>query len=882
MSDRRRLLGFLRPTVDADIDDELRFHIDASARDLEAMGLAPEQARAEALRRFGDVAGVESWLRSHDHHRLRREAWVAHMDTMLEDLRLGVRKLWQQPGFSVSVVLVLALGIGAATAMFSAVDAALLRPLPFQRDERLVVVEQVHLPFELSRGGRGVLIDQARALEAFDGVAAYAPGGLNLGSGGTPIRINVGVVTPDLFPVLGVAPAAGRNFTAEEGTRAGDAVAIISDGIWRSHYGASRAALDQSIVLNGRTYRIVGVMPPGFAFPRESAVWIPLRLPYGFADFEPFRQFMPSTNVARLAPGATIEQARAQVLSVVRAAADPGRPFTLTGADVVQPLRDALVASRRTGLLVLMGATALVLLVACANATNLLLSRAATRRPEMALRTALGASRGRILRQLMVESLMLAVAGGVLGIVLARLALGALGAIMPPSLAGLSSATLDLRVLGFALLAAVGTGLIFGIWPALGAAKTDAAEIIRSESAGTTSARQGARLRRVFVVAELAISLVLAVGAGLMLRSLQTILDNDPGIAPDDVATLELAINRETYRQAGSRVAFLDAVLERLARTPGIDAAAFVNELPLRGASSVRLIVQREGAPRSDDPEQEVWGLIQHVSPQYFRALGIPLLAGRIPNAALDSLAPEEIALSESLAERLFPGESALGRRVTVAGDMHRTVVGVVGSVRARALDDSVGMQMYMPLAESPGANLALVARGTLPTHVLAGLLRDAVIAEDPQQAVYNVRPMREVMASALTPRRVNTILITGFSLVALVLAGVGVYGVMAFAVTRRTKEIGIRIALGARRSDVLRLVMREGLLLGVIGIALGLAGAWALRRVVESMLYGIAPEDPLAFVLSAGVLFAMAVLASYIPSGRATRVDPVRAIREE
>ena len=882
MSERRRFLGFLRPTVEADIDDELRFHIDASARDLEAMGLSPEEARAEALRRFGDVASVESWLRSHDHHRIRREAWVTHMDTLLKDIQLGIRKLWQQPGFSLSIVLVLALGIGAATAMFSAVDAALLRPLPFQRDDRLVVVEQVNLPFELSRGSRSVMIDDARTLEVFDGVAAYAPGGLNLGAGGTPIRINVGVVTPDLFAVLGVAPAAGRGFTDEEGTRAGAPVAIISDGVWRSHYGASRSAIGESVILNGKAYEIVGIMPPGFAFPRESAVWIPLRLPYGFADFEPFRQFMPSTNVARLAPGVTIEQARERVLALVRAAANPEQPFTFTGEDVVKPMRDVLVASRRTALLVLMGATALVLLVACANATNLLLSRAAVRRGEMALRAALGASRGRIVRQLVVESLLLALAGGVVGIALAWLAVGALGAVMPPSLAGLSPAQVDLRVLGFCLLASMATGVIFGLWPALGATRTDAAEVIRSGSVNLSMARQGARLRRVFVVAELAISLVLAVGAGLMLRSLQTILGNDPGIVPDNVATLELAINRETYRQSASRMAFLDAVLERVKRIPGVEAAAFVNELPLRGVGSVRLVVQRDGVPLSDDMDANPWGLIQHVSPEYFRALRIPVLAGRLPNPARDSLATEEVALSRSLADRLFPGENPLGSRVTIAGDMHRTVVGIVGDIRSRALDDSVVAAMYMPLAESPGLNLALVARGSMPTWELAGHLRDAVTAEDPQQAVYNVRPMREVIANALTPRRVSTILISGFSVVALALAAVGVYGVIAFGVTRRTREIGIRIALGARRGDVLRLVMREGLVLGAVGIALGLAGAWSLRRVVESMLYGVAPNDPIAFAAAAVVLLVMAVLASYIPSGRATRVDPVRAMRTE
>ena len=873
---------FWGPSVDADVQDELRHHLDACTADLIDLGHSPEAARREAERRFGDVATVEQWLRSHDHHRLRRMARVEHMETLLQDIRYGVRKLWQQPAFTLSVVGVFALGIGAATTMFTAVDAALLRPLPFQRDDRLVASVRIQLPFALSESTTSATIEDARELDVFEAVSAYAPGALNLGAGDAPVRINIGAITPELFETLGVTPAAGRSFTAEEGQPDGPDVAILSHGIWRRYFAGDRGVLDQNVILNGKPYRIVGVMPAGFGFPRDAAVWIPLHLPWGFADMEPFRQYMPSLVVARLAPGVTLDQARTQVLTVFQRKANPDRPFTLSASDVLTPLRELLVGTTRTALLVLMGATALVLLVACANVTNLLLARASARRPEIALRAALGASRPRILRQLLVESVLLALAGGAVGVLIAALAVNALGTIMPAQLAGLATAQLDLRVLGFSLAVAITTGLVFGVWPAFGATRTDAAEVIKSGSAGTTGARAGARVRRAFVIAELAISLMLAVGAGLMLRSLQTLFDNDPGMVAEQLATLELSFNRATYPQGGARWRFMENVLERVHRIPGVEAAAFVNELPLRGVNSVSVSVHAEGAPPPEDIEEFVFALLQNVSPEYFRAMGIPVLAGRMPRAKPDSLAAEEMAINQKLARRLFAGEDPIGRRIVFAGREPKTVVGVVGDLRGRTLEDTLGSQMYLPLRESPGTNVALVARGTLPEHVLAGRLQEAVITEDPQQAVYNVRPMTDVIARALTPKRVNTILITTFSLVALLLAAVGVYGVIAYGVSRRTREIGIRIALGARRADVMRLVMREGVILAVAGVALGLAGAWALRRLIEGMLYGIQPEDPITFVLAAVVLMATAVFATLIPSRRATRVDPVRAIRAE
>ncbi|HUF27705.1 MAG TPA: ABC transporter permease, partial [Gemmatimonadaceae bacterium] len=726
-------------------------------------------------------------------------------------------------------------------------------------------------------------LDDARALPAFQEIAAYAPGALNLGLGDAPARIGVGVVTPNLFPMLGVSPVLGRHFTAAEGKPGAPEVALISHAIWRRHYAGSAEVLERDVVLNGKPYRIAGVMPPRLAFPSEAEVWIPLHLPYGWNDFEPFRSWMPSTVVARLASDATLDQARTQVHTVVRRFERENGPPTPEAAALVRPLRERLVGTRRAALLVLMGATGLVLLIACANVTNLLVSRSTTRRAEMALRSALGASRGRIFRQLLIESVLLALAGAALGVVLAAVALGALGSLMPAQLAGLASAQLDLRVLAFSLALAIATGITFGVWPALGATRTGAAEVMKGGGGGAATAREGTRLRRLFVVTEVALALVLAVGAGLMLRTMQVILSQDPGVRPQGVATLELSLNRATYTTAEQRLAFFERVLERLERIGGVETAAIVNELPLRGVPTISITVHAEGTPLSDDPRDNVFAQMLHVTPHYFRTMGIPLLRGRAPLPRADTLAAGEMVISRSLADLLFPGQDPLGRRVTLPRMPSRVVVGVAGNILAISIGDTARRpQMYWPLGESPPVNAAVVARGSGRADVLAARLEQTVTALDPLQAVHNVRTMEEVMSRAITTRRVNAILITTFSAVALLLAAVGIYGVIAYTVARRTREIGIRIALGARGFDVVRMIMREGMALAVAGILVGVAGAWALRRVIESLLYEVHPGDPVAFVVAQLVMLTIAFVATLLPARRAALVNPVEAIRAD
>jgi predicted permease len=882
----RRYLRFWGPDVDADVEDELRFHLEMLAARLEARGHPTDEAHRLAQARFGNIDHVRGWLRAHDRQRQRRAERTESMDAFLLDLRYVVRKLRQQPAFTLSVVLVLALGIGAATTMFSAVDAALLRPLPFQHDERLVVLDGVDNPTREFGSGeqRTPYLDDARAMrDVFTHVSAVAAGSLDLTDPEAPARLRVALATHDLFTTLGVRPAHGRAFTPEEGSPDGPLAAILSDGIWRRYYGGDTAALGRDLRLNGRPYRIVGVMPPGFGFPEETEVWVPMPEPMTMSRWDAFRGWMPTIVVARLAPGVTTAQADAKQLALIQRFQSPERRAEPRERAAARPLRDVLVGSRKTALLVLMGATALVLLVACANVTNLLLSRAAARREEMALRAALGAGRLRLVRQLLVESTLLAVAGALLGTVLAYASLGALAALTPAQLAGTVVPRVDARVLGFSLVMALVTGIGFGLWPAMGASKANANETIKSGNAGGATARDGARARRVFVVAELALALMLAVGAGLMLRSLQALLASDSGVRAESVATLELSLPRATYETPDARRRFFEQVMERLRSTPGVQSAAFVNELPLRGKSSISISVSPEGRPPVN-PGDMPFAQLLYASSDYFATLGIPVKRGRGFTIPVDSMRPEVI-VNETLARTLWPGEDPIGQRLSSIypdGRPGPVVVGVVGDVKAVSLESEQRGQMYYPVEDSPPDRGAILVRGTLEPRVLAARLQGAVRAVNPAQAVYNVRPMTEVISGAIAPRRANTLLITAFGLIAVALAAVGVYGVIAYGISRRTREIGIRMALGARSGDVLTLVLREGVLLAVLGVAIGLAGAWALRRVIASLLYGIAPSDPVTFVGAALALLVIALVATLLPARQALRVDPARTIRVE
>ena len=879
----RRYRAFFRPNVDADVDDELRFHLEMRIADFERRGHSREEAERLARAQFGDVEDVRAWLTDHDRHRQRREIRIEIMDSLMQDVRYAARRLRQRPGFALTVILVLGLGIGAATTMFSAVDAALLRPLPFLRDDRLVTLNGITIPLQEITDQHEADISDARALRnLFTAVSAYAAGGINLSDVNAPLRLNVALVTNDLFTTLGVPVAHGRGFSADEGRPDGPKVAVLSDGLWRRQFGGDLSVIGREVRLNDVPYQVVGVMPTGFRFPQETDVWLPLTIPSSFTQFEAFRGWMPSTIVARLAPGVTPGQARPVVKSLIEKYQSPERRAFPSREPAVAPLRDVLVGTQKTALLVLLGATALVLLVACANVTNLLLSRALAQRSELALRAALGASRARIMRQLLVESMLLALSGGVLGIAFAYGGVRVLGAVMPPRLAGAAPAEVDWRVLVFSLLVAVLTGLAAGLWPALGASRASAGETIRSATPSSSLGREGTWTRRTFVVAELALALMLAVGAGLMLRSFQALLALDTGVRPTSVATLELTLPSAAYVSKADRRRFYDGVVSRMGAIPGVTGVAAVNELPLRGQASIAVTVEAVGAPPVP-PDQMKMAQLLYTTPSYFSTLGIPVLRGRTFSTPYDSARPPEVIVNETTARQLWPGSDPIGKRLkSFFNGPSPTVVGVVGDVRPVSLEVHQIGQMYYNLASSPPSNAALLARGTLPPSQLARQLREVVREVDPRQAVYNVRPMTDVISGAIAPRRTNTTLLTLFGIVAVGLAAMGVYGVIAYGVTRRTKEIGIRMALGAQPGNILSLIAREGIVLALLGIALGAAGAWALRKVVASLLYGVTADDPLAFAGAAAVLFAIAVVATLIPARAALKVDPARTIRVE
>ena len=869
---KARYRSFVRRVgADRRMDEEFRFHLAMEVEKHIRSGMMPAEARRRALVAFGGVERHREAMRDG-----RRVRWL---DDFGRDVRVGVRGLWSSTGFTLVTLLTMALGLGATTAVFSAVDAVLLRPLPFADPDRIVQVD-VGISFrEETYPERAPDITEVRTLESmFSDVAAFAPGGANLSGRGVPRRVRIGAVTPDLFSMLGVAPALGRGFVAEEGNPGGPAVAILSDGLWRASFAGDAGVLGTDIKINGRSHTAIGVMPRGFAFPSDAELWVPLSVPTTYASFEYFRQYIPSRVVARLAPGATLDRARDRV-ELLFSRHDPEN--APDGAELVAPFRTALVGDRDTALLVLLGATALVLLVACTNVTNLVVSRAMVRRREIAIRSVLGATSGRVLRQLLTESMVLVLIGSALGVAVAALGVRLLDALVPAALSGVAPIRIDLRVLGFVVFLALGMGVIIGVLAASEAQRTQPNTVLKSGTAGSGTSGESARLRRAFVVAQLSLALMLLVGSVLMLRSLFTLLSVDPGVRPERVATLELTLAGGDYPTVNSRRAFYESVLQRLLSRPEVDAAAAINELPLRGQGGVRFLLYPAGLrPESFDMDHLAQDL--RVTPGYFETMGIRILRGRAPLPRADTLAPREVAISTSLANVYWHEENPIGRRLETPTGQQYEVVGVVADVRPRTLESDFIAQAYYSLLDTPYDNAALVARGRVPAASLTAVLQDAVRDVAPGQAVYNARTMEQVISRAIAPRRTNTVLITAFGLISVMLAAIGVYGVMAFAVDRRTREIGIRMALGAAPGRVLGGVVGEALGLALAGTVLGLIGAWMLSRVLQSLIFGVTAHDPATFVVAPLVLLAIAAAAALVPARRATRIDPLAAIRAE
>ena len=882
---RVRYLLF-RSRYTAELEEEMRFHLAQREARFVERGAAPLEAYYAARHRFGNPGILQQ--RS-------RDMWGLHWaENAIADVRFAARRLRHRPGFAIATIVVAALGIGATTAVFSAIDAAFFRPLPFTRPDELVTLTDVNIPMRQSddspsRGPHYVDISDARRMtDLFSGVGAYAAGGLNLSDASSPRRVRVGVVTTNFFSLLGAGPQAGRVFNDDEGRPDGARAAVLSDALWRDKFGGADM-VGKSIELNRKRYTVVGIMRPGFNFPNESELWIPLPLPVTFETFAPFNGYLPSSILARLARDVSPARASAMLLQRWQHLAGPdGPPGTtyfatemkeLHAKGTLLPLKTQLVGDTRTSFAILMGAALLLLLIACSNVANLLISDAVSRRREIALREVLGASRDRIVRQLLAESVLLACAGAGLGLLLAPVALRVLRAMMPRNLAGIAPAELDLRVLAFAVALALATGLIFGLWPAIGSSRGNATDTIKSGGGHGATAGGIGGSRRVLITAELALTVMLLVASGLMLRSLDRVLSEQMGMSPEHVGTLQLTI---ANRPRAVEIAEVNAMLERLGADPGIGAAGAVNNLPLRGVAGIGISIKVDGAPEPKSMDDMVYSSYLMATGGYFKAMGIPLLRGRVFSTSDDSLAPQVAVINMAMAKAFWPNSDPIGKTFHMMGPDPVTVVGLVADVHERSLEKSGGPQMYFPIGQQSPNNLAIVARGSLPPATLLTRLRDAVRAIDPTQAVYDARMMEDVISASVAPRRTNTMLIAIFGALALALAAFGVYAVVSYGVTRRAREFGIRAALGATGRDIAALVTGEMASVVVVGLVLGMLGAWGLSRVLASLLYGVGTHDLATFVAAPIVLVLPAMIAALVPARRAMRVDPTEVMRAE
>ncbi len=802
----------------------------------------------------------------------------------MTDLKFALRQLLKNPGFTAVAVLTLALGIGANTAIFSVINAVMLRPLPFPDPERLVWIEEVSKDKAQWPWGAHFLAWQEQS-QTLERIAAYEGDTMTLTGAGEAERVEVCTISSGFLPLLGVQPLPpGRNLSANEDQPGGDRVALLSHALWQQRYRGEPDIVGRGITLNDASYTVVGVLPEGFRFVKEFDVWVPFALDPQRELVGPFFSLQPT--VARLKPGVTLEQAQTELNMLVQryeTTRPEKRPELADVKTLLVPLQEHFLGATRRPLLVLLGAVALVLFIACANVANLLLARAVTRQKEVAIRTALGASRWRLTRQMLTECLVLALAGGGTGWLLAYWLTRLLGSLQLVDtlgpLARMTAITMDLRVLAFALLVSLGTGLLFGLLPVLRLSHPSANASLREGERGSRSHGRG--WRSALLVAEVALALVLLAGAGLLIRSFVKLIEVNPGYRPESLLTAQLRLPPR-YDEEFKRVQFYEAVLERAAALPGVVSVGATSQLPLTKYNM-------GGTLRSEDPaaeggKREAAVPITAVNSDYFRTLGISLRAGRLFNDGDGQGAPSVALLSEALARQLFPNDDPVGRRIFVAGSGAEwtTVIGVVEGVRHQGLDHGIEPAAYLSYRQLPRPMMALVLRGSVPPSSLASALRQAVSEVDPALPVFDLRTMEARLSDSLVGRRFHLLLLGGFAALALLLAGVGIYGVIAYIVTERTREIGIRMALGAQRRNVLSLVVGQGMRLALLGIAIGWAAALALSRVLQTLLFEITPTDPLTFATIPLVLAGVALLACWLPARRAAKVDPMVALRAE
>jgi putative ABC transport system permease protein len=812
------------------------------------------------------------------------------METILKDSRYAIRQLLKHRAFSLIAILALALGIGANTAIFSVVNAVLLRPLAYPAPEQLVSLWGTNplndIPKEsASYPDYADWRAQAQSFQAMGGFAQTTP--ILTGGEGEPERLPGAYVMGDFFTALGVEPALGRKFVAEENETGKNRVVILSHALWQRRFGADPKIIGQQIVIGGNPHTVVGILSANFQDPVPGAtktvqLWLPL------AASDQMRQSRRSdflNVIARLKRGVNLEAARAEMKGIaVRLEKQYPDTNTQWGV-IVQPLHETLTGDVRPALIILLSAVAFLLLIACANVANLLLARASSRQREIAIRAALGASRGRVVRQLLTENVVLSLCGGGLGLLFAWWGIQALLALSPGNIPRLGSISIDRDVLFFTLGVSLVTGVLFGLVPAFTASRPDLSNTLKEGGRSAAESAGGRRLRSALAVAEIALSLVLLVGAGLLIRSFLRLQEVRPGFNPQHLLCVDLSLPSAKYKEDQQSVNFFDQLLGALAQQPGIQSAAVSEGLPLGGgAGFIAFSIEGRLLSRTDrTPDAET----RVVSPDYFRTLQIPLRSGRFLNERDVTGAPDAVVVSETLVKKYFPGQDPIGKRLTFGDPQAKdaewyTVVGVVGDVRGVSLNEEPYGQLYTSYRQTPRRALTLTVQTAGEPNTMLGTVREKIWALDRQQPLYNVRTAEQVLEKSIARPRFNMLLITILASVALVLAAVGIYGVISYSVTQRTHEIGVRMALGASAADVLKLVVGQGMLLAGMGVGLGLLAAFAVTRIMTTLLFGVTATDPLTYFGLALLLGIIAFLACYIPARRATKVNPVTALRAE
>ncbi|HEX8189504.1 MAG TPA: ABC transporter permease [Pyrinomonadaceae bacterium] len=858
-----------RGVRDSELAEELETHLQMQTEENLRAGMSPQEARRRALVKLGGPTQARE--------ECRRRRGLPVLEDLWQDLRYGVRTLRKQPGFTLVAVLTLALGIGASTTIFSAVNPILFEPLPYPQADRLVMILETFDGSSRIGGTFGMYRSLSERSRSFDALTVYKTWQPSMTGGGRPERFEGQRVSAEYFRVLDIRPALGRDFLASDDRRGGPGVVIISDALWRRHFGGDPTIVGRAVTLDDSPYTIIGVMPGGFenVLAPHAEVWAPLQydLSMGSAWGHHLR------TAGRLRAGLSVEQATREVDAVGHAVLDELRPenYVPQIRFVVSSLQEEVTGGVRPALLAVLSAVLLLLMISCVNVTNLLLARGAQRRGEFAMRAALGAARGRLARQLLTESLLLALVGGALGLLAAQFGVDVLVALSPPGLPRAGAVRVNAPVFAFAFGSAALVGLLVGLIPALHATRGDLREAVQQSSSRTAGGHQ--LTRRALVVAEVALALVLLVGAGLLLRSMERLFAVDPGFDASHLLTMQVQTSTRFDKETTER--FFAQALEAVRRVPGVDAAAFTGQLPLSGDDD------EYGAHFEGDDLAKRYNVFRYaVSPGYLETTGIPLRSGRTLDEHDVAGAPQAILISESLARRRFPGQNPIGRRLHVGptDGPWFNIVGVVGDVKQVSLVSSQPDAVYIPTAQwrFVDRTLSLVVRARGDAAALAPAVRQAIWSVDKDQPIVRVATMDELLAASAAERRFASILFQVFGLAALVLAAVGIYGVLSGSVNERAREIGVRLALGASRGHILTLILRQGMTLTCIGVAAGLCGAAATSNALVSLLFEVSRLDPAAYLGVVALLAAVSAAACWVPAWRAARVDPSITLRAE